>query len=82
MQPVSLVVRWICYGFIGYLTVQQSLELWDRIIGFGPKGLVLLPVLAAAILLHRADYILMSRTIRELKVMSFFSTHDEFNRNI
>jgi hypothetical protein len=51
VPPLSIAFRWIHLAFSGYLHTEQTLLLWDRIIGF--DSLELLPALAAAIFAFR-----------------------------
>ncbi|KXJ22401.1 TBC1 domain family member 19 [Exaiptasia diaphana] len=49
--PLRLVFNWIVYAFSGYLSTDQVLLLWDRILAY--DSLEVLPVLAMAILSYR-----------------------------
>ncbi|XP_032237861.2 TBC1 domain family member 19 [Nematostella vectensis] len=49
--PLRLVFSWMVYAFSGYLSTDQVLLLWDRILAY--DSLELLPVMAMAILSYR-----------------------------
>ena len=34
LQPVRLAAPWIAFAFAGYLPPEQTLLLWDRVLGF------------------------------------------------
>ena len=65
----SVVGRWlrggsaaalllVASGFASFLPVEQLLVLWDRILGF--DSLELLPILAAAVFVYRAKWLLQA----------------------
>ncbi|CAM9734361.1 unnamed protein product [Ascophyllum nodosum] len=56
VQPLQLAMPWIQFGFVTFLEADQVLLLWDRLLGY--DSLELLPVLAAAVLVFRADLIM------------------------
>ena len=58
VPPGSMAVHWISSGFASFLPVEQTLVLWDRIIGF--DSLELLPILAAAVFVYRAKWLLQA----------------------
>ncbi|KAL3313049.1 hypothetical protein Ciccas_008352 [Cichlidogyrus casuarinus] len=53
IQPIRLVFKWLFRAFSGYLTPDQVLHLWDRILGF--DTLKVLPLLAVGILAFRKN---------------------------
>jgi len=65
VQPLSIVMPWIQFGFVGFLEPDQILLLWDRLIGY--QSLNLLPVLAAAILIFRSNSILKAESAEDIK---------------
>jgi hypothetical protein len=64
---LQIAFKWIFYGFIGFLEVDQLYHLWDRVIGY--DSLELLPIMAVAIFIFRANLILNC------------NTNDEFEEN-
>jgi hypothetical protein len=46
-----VALPWLCSGFVGYLGPGEVLALWDRVIGY--DSLLVLPLLAAAVLIFR-----------------------------
>ena len=52
VPPLSVAFPWIHLAFSGYLHTEQTLLLWDRVVGF--DSLDLLPALAAAIFAFRS----------------------------
>ncbi|CAM9941532.1 unnamed protein product [Scytosiphon promiscuus] len=56
VQPLQLAMPWIQFGFVTYLEADQVLLLWDRLLGY--DSLDLLAVLAASVLVFRADLVL------------------------
>ena len=72
LYPARLALHWISSGFASFLPAEQTLILWDRIIGF--DTLELLPVLAAAIFVYRAKWLLQVSSDRH------FSTRERAHR--
>ena len=58
LYPGRVALGWIASGFASFLPADQTLVLWDRIVGFG--SLELLPILAAAIFVYRARWLLQA----------------------
>ena len=58
MCPGKVALQWISSAFASLLPAEQTLILWDRIIGF--DSLELLPLLAAAIFVYRAKWLLQA----------------------
>lgn len=56
VQPLQLAMPWIQFGFVTFLEADQVLLLWDRLLGY--DSLELLPVLAAAVIVFRADLVM------------------------
>ncbi|XP_067293435.1 TBC1 domain family member 19 isoform X2 [Pseudorasbora parva] len=52
-QPLRIAFKWIVRAFSGYLSTDQLLLLWDRILGYG--SLEIVAVLAAAVFAFRAE---------------------------
>ncbi|TGZ64998.1 hypothetical protein CRM22_006089 [Opisthorchis felineus] len=57
IQPVRFVFKWLMRAFSGFLTPDQVLLLWDRILGF--DSLEILAVLAVAIFSYRRANLLL-----------------------
>lgn len=55
---------WIQFGFVGHLEADQVLLLWDRLLAY--DDLLLLPILATAIVLYRAQSLLHARDLEEV----------------
>ena len=58
IQPARLAAPWIAFAFAGYLPPQETLLLWDRVVGF--DSLEPLPILAAAIFLFHERALLQA----------------------
>ena len=65
IQPLQVAFQWIQFAFAGYLEPQETLLLWDRVIGF--DRLELLPILAASIFLYRAASLVQCRTADDVR---------------
>uniref|UniRef100_H2UKV9 Recombination signal binding protein for immunoglobulin kappa J region n=1 Tax=Takifugu rubripes TaxID=31033 RepID=H2UKV9_TAKRU len=52
-QPLRIAFKWIVRAFSGYLSTDQLLLLWDRILGY--DSLEIVAVLAAAVFAFRAE---------------------------
>ncbi|KAM6959659.1 TBC1 domain family member 19 isoform 1-T1 [Tautogolabrus adspersus] len=52
-QPLRIAFKWMVRGFSGYLSTDQLLLLWDRILGY--DSLEVVAVLAAAVFAFRAE---------------------------
>uniref|UniRef100_A0A8C1XVC7 TBC1 domain family, member 19 n=1 Tax=Cyprinus carpio TaxID=7962 RepID=A0A8C1XVC7_CYPCA len=52
-QPLRIAFKWIVRAFSGYLSTDQLLLLWDRILGY--NSLEIVAVLAAAVFAFRAE---------------------------
>eukprot|EP00111_Clytia_hemisphaerica_P002773 TCONS_00007801-protein len=55
-QPLRIVFSWFLFAFSGYLATDQTLQLWERVLGF--DSLRLLAVLAVAIISYRRENLL------------------------
>jgi len=55
-QPLRIVFNWLHFAFAGYLATDETLQLWDRILGY--NSLHILPVSCAAIMSYRRENIL------------------------
>lgn len=64
-HPARIALGWITTGFAAYLPAEQTLQLWDRIVGF--DSVELLPVLAAAIFVYRARWLLQATTTEQVR---------------
>ena len=51
LQPLKIAFKWMMKAFSGYLSCEQELILWDRIIGYNSN--IILPLLSAAIFSFR-----------------------------
>ncbi|ELT89515.1 hypothetical protein CAPTEDRAFT_108817, partial [Capitella teleta] len=60
VQPLRLAFKWLIRAFSGYLSSEQVLLLWDRILAF--DSLEILPVLAVAIFTFRKTNLLQVQT--------------------
>eukprot|EP00752_Nemacystus_decipiens_P010379 g9249.t1 len=69
VQPLQLAMPWIQFGFVTYLEADQVLLLWDRLLGY--DSLDLLSVLAASVLIFRAN--LVMQVTDAATVMEIFS---------
>ena len=58
VHPTRAAGPWLAFAFAGYLPPDQTLLLWDRIIGF--DSLELLPMLAAAVFLFHERALLQA----------------------
>jgi hypothetical protein len=65
-QPLSLAYRWILYGFVGVLSPDQVLLLWDRMIGYDTN--LILSVMAAAIFSFRKSELLLAKCEKDVLV--------------
>eukprot|EP00941_MAST-03F_sp_MAST-3F-sp1_P002265 g2265.t1 len=65
VHPLQLAFPWIRFAFVQYLEVEQVLILWDRI--FGYDELTILPIMAAAIFMFRAETLLQCENVREVQ---------------
>ena len=68
LPPGSIALQWISSGFASFLPAEQCLVLWDRIIGF--DSLELLPILAAAVFVYRAKWLLQGSEPSHVQVMN------------
>jgi len=69
---LKIAFKWLVRAFSGYLSTDQLLLLWDRIVGYG--NLLLLPVLAVAIFLFRQTNLLLITSSSGVEVSYLFST--------
>lgn len=60
VQPLRIAFKWLIRAFSGYLTSEQVLLLWDRILAY--NSLEILPVLAAAIFSFRKTNLMQVQT--------------------
>ena len=67
IAPLQLAFSWMQLAFVGYLQPDQLLLLWDRIIAQGNDGLLLLPILAAAIFVYRSHALMKARDVQDVK---------------
>merc|ERR1740117_446383 len=59
LHPTRIAFPWLVMAFSNYLPTAEVLLLWDRVIGF--DSLQLLPLLALAIFMFRADELICAR---------------------
>ncbi|RKO88029.1 hypothetical protein BDK51DRAFT_51669 [Blyttiomyces helicus] len=64
--PLSIAFRWLMFGFVGVLDVEQVLLLWDRVIAFDRAELF--SVVAAAVFLFRRDALVAARSLKDVEV--------------
>jgi hypothetical protein len=67
LQPLKIAAAWIQFSFVGVLEVQELLLLWDLILAY--DTLALLPVLAAAVFVFRAEAIKSASNVAEVEEM-------------
>ena len=58
LYPGRIALPWIASAFASFLPAEQTLVLWDRIIGF--DSLELLAILAASVFVYRAKWLLQA----------------------
>lgn len=63
LDPVTVAAPWIMMAFSGVLPPDQTLLLWDRIIGF--NTLLVLPITAVAIFRFRRNQLLNVTTVKQ-----------------
>ncbi|CAG04574.1 unnamed protein product, partial [Tetraodon nigroviridis] len=59
-QPLRIAFKWIVRAFSGYLSTDQLLILWDRILGY--DSLEIVAILAAAVFAFRAENLMEVRS--------------------
>ncbi len=63
--PVSsIAMPWICSAFAGHLQIEETLLLWDRVLGL--DSLLPLPLLAVAIVCFRRQVVLTCQSSSEV----------------
>ncbi|KAJ3099869.1 hypothetical protein HDU97_002698 [Phlyctochytrium planicorne] len=67
VDPTQIAFRWMLYGFLGVMEIEQVLLLWDRILAY--DRLQLLPAAAAAIFIFRRDMLMAARNDKEVEVV-------------
>jgi len=72
-HPLRTAFPWIFTAFSGVLPVFQVLQLWDRVIAY--DSLELIPTLAAAIYVFRAEHVLASKTAEEVHAVFKETVH-------
>jgi len=73
VHPTAIALPWIISGFAAVLPADQTLLLWDRVLGF--DALELLPVLAVAIFSYRTKWILQATNAERVqRIMSNLSS--------
>ncbi|KAL7065410.1 hypothetical protein AAHC03_05185 [Spirometra sp. Aus1] len=71
--PLRLAFRWILRAFSGYLSPEQVLLLWDRILAW--DSLEIIVVLAASIMSHRKRNLMQAENLTTVEaVLADFST--------
>ncbi len=68
-QPLSIAYRWILYGFVGVLSPDQVLLLWDKMIGY--DSCLIFSVMAAAIFTFRKEELLSAKCEQDVLVITF-----------
>ena len=58
LHPLKVAFKWMLRAFSGFLSCEQVLILWDRIIGY--NSVTLLPLLAASIFSYRKENLLQA----------------------
>jgi len=64
--PLRTAFPWIVRGFVGFLRVDEVLQLWDRVIGFDSCEPI--AMLAAAIFIFRSRLLLNARTVDDVQL--------------
>uniref|UniRef100_A0A8P4K7Q2 TBC1 domain family, member 19 n=1 Tax=Dicentrarchus labrax TaxID=13489 RepID=A0A8P4K7Q2_DICLA len=67
-QPLRIAFKWMVRGFSGYLSTDQLLLLWDRILGY--DSLEVVAVLAAAVFAFRAENLMEVTSLASAEVGS------------
>ena len=65
VSPLTYAFPWITSAFVGHLSVDQLLLVWDRIIG--NDSLLVLPVLAAAIFAFRKKALMAATCVEDIE---------------
>lgn len=71
-DPLRPALNWMVHGFVGHLEVDQSLLLWDRVIGY--DSLLPLAVVAAGVFLFMQRAILVRNDTRAREWGRVFSS--------
>ena len=58
LHPTRVAFPWILHAFAGYLPADQTLLLWDRVVGF--DSLEPLPLLAVAVFVFHAKALMLA----------------------
>ena len=61
----DIAISWICSAFTNFLDVEETLTLWDRIIGF--DDLSLLPIVAVSIFMFHSEVLMGASNLQEVK---------------
>ena len=75
IRPLSMAFPWMQHAFLGYFEVDQVLLLWDRILAWGDRGLLLLPVVAAAIFVFRSHSLMNTLSVQDVQVCGSLFKH-------
>ena len=67
VHPLRLAFPWMHTAFAKYLNVGETLNLWDRILGY--DSLELLPILAVGTIMFRSGFILESTSVEEVEAI-------------
>ncbi len=69
IHPIDFAGLWIGSAFVGFLNVQETLCLWDRMIGYdNADGLLLFPLLCTAIFIFFRKEIMNAVNITEIQI--------------
>ncbi|KAI9341652.1 hypothetical protein BDR26DRAFT_1006982 [Obelidium mucronatum] len=63
--PITYAFRWLMFGFVGVLDVEQVLLLWDRILGF--DRMEILSAVGASIFLFRKERLMEAKTEKDVE---------------
>ena len=63
LDPLTVALPWMMVGFSGILPPDDTLLLWDRIIGF--DSLLVVPIVAVAIFRFRRNQLLAVGTVKQ-----------------
>ncbi|CAG9314513.1 unnamed protein product [Blepharisma stoltei] len=73
VSPLKIAFPWIFYCFIGFIEVEQTFMLWDRIIGYDSPEIVAL--LAASLFIYRTDLIMQCSSQEEIEDLFYDLQH-------
>ncbi|KAJ3068735.1 hypothetical protein HDU98_008133 [Podochytrium sp. JEL0797] len=63
--PITYAFRWLMFGFVGVLDVEQVLVLWDRVMGF--DRMEIMSAVAAAIFVFRKERLMAAKSEKDVE---------------